>query len=272
MGECMLKKQLLILLCCWLLPCFSFAQDCDFSFSAGTQNLWHYPDNYEIRSGRIVDAVKKKELPDIMAFQEAWTWWGKKSIYRDFLEASGYRSFFSPSKRYGKILREGVALASHFQILDTFDTDLPHTMNIAKRKLIAVKYQIQDRAVWVITVHFTPGPFGFLRKWRKEQKRFLMELLNEKFASDPVILLGDFNDTPDSGIFKPLLDSGFVEVKNSEGFTYVLKNPYAKTDRDRRLDYIFFRPEQLTLIQSGFLFREKPISDHYGLWGQFCLN
>lgn len=80
----------------------------------------------------------------------------------------------------------------------------------------------------------------------------------EHIASSPhpVIVCGDFNDTPVSFVynqFTHLLDDAFLNCGSGIGSTYVGKVPAG------RIDYIFHSPE---LIASQFKIQSDPFSDH----------
>ncbi len=72
----------------------------------------------------------------------------------------------------------------------------------------------------------------------------------------PVIVCGDFNDTPISFVYRQfdkVLTDAFTNCSSGIGSTYVGKIPAG------RIDYIFHSPE---LESSNFVIQEKPFSDH----------
>lgn len=72
----------------------------------------------------------------------------------------------------------------------------------------------------------------------------------------PVIVCGDFNDTPTSFVynqFQEHLTDAFLSCGSGIGSTYVGKLPAG------RIDYIFHSPE---LISTNFVVQKRPFSDH----------
>ncbi len=72
----------------------------------------------------------------------------------------------------------------------------------------------------------------------------------------PVIVCGDFNDTPVSYVYNQFTDKlndAFLECGSGIGGTYVGKIPAG------RIDYIFHSPE---LTSSDFIIQKHPFSDH----------
>ncbi|MFZ9027562.1 MAG: endonuclease/exonuclease/phosphatase family protein [Crocinitomicaceae bacterium] len=77
-----------------------------------------------------------------------------------------------------------------------------------------------------------------------------------KLSPYPVILCGDFNDTPLSycyNQFNKLLNDSFRQTSMGIGATYVGKVPAG------RIDYIFYDP---ILGARNFMIQEEPLSDH----------
>lgn len=82
--------------------------------------------------------------------------------------------------------------------------------------------------------------------------------INEHIRNSPypVIVCGDFNDTPVSFVynqFHTILTDAFLNCGSGIGSTYVGKLPAG------RIDYIFYSPE---LVSSNFVVQKKPFSDH----------
>ena len=89
----------------------------------------------------------------------------------------------------------------------------------------------------------------------------LLNFINEK-KCDNIILAGDFNDTPDSEIYKLLQESGFKStnkiINSKEIPTFPSKNP------TKCIDYIWIKGENIKVKKFSCFGTEKE-SDHKGL-------
>lgn len=82
----------------------------------------------------------------------------------------------------------------------------------------------------------------------------------------PVILCGDFNDTPSSYTYHTIssrLKDAFVEKGNGFGFTYIKRFP------SYRIDYIF---HDRTFKVNEFKTLHENYSDHYPIYCNFAIN
>jgi endonuclease/exonuclease/phosphatase family metal-dependent hydrolase len=89
---------------------------------------------------------------------------------------------------------------------------------------------------------------------RAQQAKKVSDHINR--SPYPVILCGDFNDTPLSycyNQFNKLLYDGFRQTSKGVGATYVGRVPAG------RIDYIFYDP---SLGARNFMIQEEPLSDH----------
>jgi len=94
---------------------------------------------------------------------------------------------------------------------------------------------------------------GFVR--RSQQARKVKELIDN--SPYPVIVCGDFNDTPISYSYRKIrkgLNDAFVESGNGAGFTYKGKYP------PNRIDYILFDD---SFLSNGYKTDRIKYSDHY---------
>ncbi|MBN1388393.1 MAG: endonuclease/exonuclease/phosphatase family protein [Bacteroidales bacterium] len=103
---------------------------------------------------------------------------------------------------------------------------------------------------------------GFAR--RAYQARILKEHINS--CSYPVIVCGDFNDTPISYTYHKIrkgLKDAFVESGSGAGFTYKGKYP------SNRIDYILYDKK---LISNGYTTDRVKHSDHYPITAYFRIS
>jgi endonuclease/exonuclease/phosphatase family metal-dependent hydrolase len=103
---------------------------------------------------------------------------------------------------------------------------------------------------------------GFVERAR--QAEALREHIKE--SPYPVIICGDFNDTPVSYSYRKIrkgLHDAFLMAGNGAGFTYRDKYP------PNRIDYILYEDP---LICTGFKIIREKLSDHYPVKAHFVLN
>jgi len=103
---------------------------------------------------------------------------------------------------------------------------------------------------------------GFAR--RAEQAKTVKEHINS--SPYPVIVCGDFNDTPISYTYRKIrkgLKDAFVESGSGAGFTYKGKYP------PNRIDYILYDNR---LTSNGFVKDRVKFSDHYPITAYFLLD
>lgn len=103
---------------------------------------------------------------------------------------------------------------------------------------------------------------GFAR--RAEQAIVVKEHINS--SPYPVIVCGDFNDTPISYSYRKIrkgLKDAFVESGSGAGFTYKGKYP------PNRIDYILFDDR---LSSSGYISDRVKYSDHYPITAYFRIS
>lgn len=102
---------------------------------------------------------------------------------------------------------------------------------------------------------------------RRESVRIIHAMI--KNVKTPIILAGDFNDTPDSKTFAELItvfEDGWTIKENDSGFTFPADKP------DRRIDYVFFRNPTVSsfmLLPGQARILTSPASDHLPLIVQF---
>jgi endonuclease/exonuclease/phosphatase family metal-dependent hydrolase len=115
---------------------------------------------------------------------------------------------------------------------------------------------LQDPETWV-------GVRGILRKYRNATKKRSdqVELLAGHIGQSPypVVVCGDFNDTPVSFVYRYMMETvklkdSFKEAGSGAGFTYGGILPAL------RIDYIFTGPGLTVLNHDRF---KKPYSDHF---------
>lgn len=121
---------------------------------------------------------------------------------------------------------------------------------------LAKEYDLQSKETWTDIE-------GMMRLYKRaaitrvEQTEILLKHI--KKSPHPVIVCGDFNDTPQSYIYRQIneqLSDNFKERGSGLGVTYRGSVPAL------RIDYIFSSPS-LRVLENGVL--RKPYSDHFGV-------
>jgi endonuclease/exonuclease/phosphatase family metal-dependent hydrolase len=92
---------------------------------------------------------------------------------------------------------------------------------------------------------------------------------------NPVLIGGDFNDTPDSGTVRSIIDADFIDLHAAAGAGPGYTNDrndldieLAHASPNQRIDYVFFRPGRVRnfAIESVSLFLDRPSAEPDGNW------
>jgi endonuclease/exonuclease/phosphatase family metal-dependent hydrolase len=117
---------------------------------------------------------------------------------------------------------------------------------------------------------------NFFPKTREYQLKKLMEIIEreDKREKLPIILMGDFNDTPDSKLIKNFKDGKFSRRKltpvqdiNEVLYSEATRDKFKRTERGVHIDYIFVS-EEIEVINAEIVkynIDGKYPSDHYPL-------
>lgn len=128
------------------------------------------------------------------------------------------------------------------------------------------------------------------QKWRLDEARKTVAFIDKVAASNPVILMGDFNAVVGSEEIGVLKASGFrdafAEAGDPPGFTWdgrensniqlqkqVFPEDFWLEPTRRRIDYVFFRGPGLEVLASEVVL-DRPLqgihpSDHFGVMAEF---
>ena len=126
------------------------------------------------------------------------------------------------------------------------------------------EFLYNNKNIFFANIHLNPGDPN--EKMVGTKKRIieinnLLNFINEKKYSN-IILAGDFNDTPDSEVYKILENAGFKSankiINNKEINTFPSKNPI------KCIDYIWVKGDNIKVKDFSCFGTEKE-SDHMGL-------
>lgn len=245
-------------------PVLAGTTPCRNVMTVGTQNLWHYPNDYEDRKDNL--QTQSNSLPDVIGVQEAWSWVGV-SLFRDLANLYGSRFYFSETNRWPGFL-EGLAVASRFPIRERFFEEIPHSSMINRRGIQFAKILGPRGPFWFLNTHLSPFD---ARDERRDQVRYIQKRIQKISMTETVFIVGDMNDEFSSGIFKPILDEGFVPLQGMKRFvTYSKQNKYSQGPFESALDHVFLRSRDYQIVGAELIFNKKVISDHYGLKVYLC--
>ena len=155
----------------------------------------------------------------------------------------------------------GMAVLSRYPIQSVERVKLPRGNE--PRIALAVKVLLPDnRSLLLVNVHF-----DWVRddKFRFAQAKTLKEYLDKQ--SIPYVLLGDFNDSPDSRTVK-LLSKGTIEANKpaEDRFTFSATNP------KREIDFIFAHPANQWKVKKTKVIDESMASDHRPVFAELKLQ
>jgi endonuclease/exonuclease/phosphatase family metal-dependent hydrolase len=203
--------------------------------------------------GQIADFLKNCDA-DIIGLQEVQADDPERGVI-GFLERLGYQHVFAPVREEwgGKIWNEGPAIFSKHKILNPEIYDLP-----GNRKAVGADIQIGGKILHVFNTHLV-HTHQQESKVQNEQVENLIKVL----PSEWVIVMGDFNATPDSTVIRKM-QSILVTPDSLSSPTWSLYpgecpvcDPQAVLNT--RLDYIFTSKDIKT---NSFKVENSKASDH----------
>ncbi len=268
---------------------FGSKNNSEYEFSVNSYNLRLF-NKYEEKENSEVQiiALIEQALPDILCFQEFYPTYGLTNVRYTFVDAID-PDFNYHLKMLGDSKKSifGIITITRFPIINRGDvvhpksasltifTDLligndtvriynNHLQSFRLRRmegsLIEEIYESDENSrINEIRGLSSTLKEGFAR--RASQSKILKDHINN--SPYPVIVCGDFNDTPVSFTYRKIrsgLKDTFVEAGKGAGFTYRDKYP------SNRIDYILYSDR---FSCSGFEINRVNYSDHYPITGYF---
>ncbi|MBD0825461.1 endonuclease/exonuclease/phosphatase family protein [Aestuariibaculum marinum] len=220
-------------------------------------------DRNDINDYGLDNTIKtiKDSNPDIIGLNEIGVNQKAATNYDDqpklIAEALGYYYDFYGLEVSGKY---GVALLSKYPILDIKHVEYEIQGDHLKG-LIEAKIQHPDGDIWVYVTHLESGD-ALVRHYEiKEIKRRAAKL-----GDVPMLVLGDFNFTPDSDNHTLLTDAESVFIdplgKSLDPNTFKLSDP-------KRIDYIMAN-KYFHFVNTPWSDTEDRTSDHFPVWANVC--
>ena len=139
-------------------------------------------------------------------------------------------------------------------------TKMKHIGHFAMMQYKEFKFNNKD--IFYVNLHLNPGDIE--EKMCGHEKRLIeiknvLNYVKEKKAKN-IIIVGDFNDTPESEIYRVMKDNGYTSVN------YYVNKKELETfpNKKRCIDYIWIKGEDIE-INSFEIFGTEKYSDHFGL-------
>lgn len=264
----------------------------EFDFSVTSYNVrlfnrWEEEDKTEVQ----IIALLEQALPDIICFQEFYPTYGVRNVEYTFVDALDPDYHFhlklldnsgknSPGiltvSRYpiiskGDIVHpESASLTIFSDILIGNDTIRIYNNHLQSFRLRRMEHSLLEEIadgndserINEIRMLSLSLKKGFAQ--RAGQSKVVKEHINN--SPYPVIVCGDFNDTPVSYSYRKIrkgLGDAFVDAGTGAGFTYKDKYP------SNRIDYILFEE---SFNCEGFDMIRLNYSDHYPITGFFSFK
>lgn len=232
-----------------------------------TLNIQHCLDyrNDKIDIGLFVDSIKEIN-PDICGLNEV-RGAGPIEGYTDQTnaigDALGYNRYFAKAIDVGGTSPYGNAFVTKYPIKSADTVAVPDPIvkfDIGKYESRCILKSVVDvcgKDVMILVCHM-----GLALSERKNAVKEICKIVDN--TDMPLVLMGDFNATPDSPELNPLFErlcdtDRLAEVKG--------KSTFPSYEPKIKIDYMFYRNLKCTSVQTV----EKVISDHFPIVAEFEL-
>lgn len=220
-----------------------------------------------------IEAVTSAFGADVIGFQEFTPAWEDEILsrygekYGTFYKYRDEVSDIEASPVLWRLDRFELVGTEHFWLSDTPDVKSRGWDTECTCYRMCVIVRLRERGTGA-ELAFANTHFGFGTDCHEKSARLILER-TEKYKHTPLILVGDFNMTPDEDAY-PLLTSHFTDANAAtvcdRGTTY---HGYApERVRDEHIDYIFvsegITPAAFGIVRDTFDGGKFP-SDHYAL-------
>ena len=194
--------------------------------------------------------------------------------------------YWPVTQQFGKIV-SGQAVLSRFPITKNTITPLikpesnPFYYNAFYLDRLAQLTQVEigNNTLFILNVHLE----AFDAETRNKQIKTVLGIVHRYSEKFPIILCGDFNSTPpgatnpwqDDNVIKTMLADFQLEMainmeanKKSESSYYTFNSDAP----ERRIDYFFYNPKFIKILDARVLNEANQISDHLPVWMKFTLR
>jgi endonuclease/exonuclease/phosphatase family metal-dependent hydrolase len=186
--------------------------------------------------------------------------------------------YYPPSVHFGQIL-SGQAILSRYPIIRHERTILekvesnPFYYNAfyLDRLMEVAEIHVDNKKLVVINVHLE----AFDPETRRKQSEYVLKVYKDFSSIAPVLLIGDFNSMPKSELNpNPEIDV-FLNAENiasacpKDNFNLAGSQTYPSNNPIEQLDYIFYNPDKIEIIEWKVLSEFGEISDHFPVMMKF---
>jgi endonuclease/exonuclease/phosphatase family metal-dependent hydrolase len=213
---------------------------------------WRFGDRWRARQDAILATLAAAE-PDIVGLQEVWGTGPTANDAQKLADKLGMHAVFAgpslpppPGGEDGADV--GIALLSRWPVVsaDVHRMHSGHRTEEIVTIAAVVDHPAGPLSVLVSCLDWEPGSTGP----RRAQIRDLIRLLHDPSRNGdlPVLLLADFNTSPDRPEMRELTDTAvdaWAVAGNGPGHTMSTTNPFASAgpwQLDRRIDFVIARP------------------------------
>ena len=207
------------------------------AFRVMTYNIHHGEGlDGKVDLARIAELIKR-ERADIVALQEVDKGVARtqqRDLTAELAKLTGMTGVFSNNFHYqgGEY---GNAVLTRFPVLATQNTHYQMLRTNEQRGLLELTLNVHGRELCLLDTHLD---------FRHDDAERLLNLIKIReilslHAGQPVILCGEFNDTPDSRTHRRLklfMNDAWEMVGQGDGFTFYDNQPH------RRIDYVWLSP------------------------------
>ena len=233
-------------------------------FTVVTFNLHGMRERWWRREPLIVRELAELR-PDVICLQEAATWslQARRLAWR-LSRVTGTRYHTSQARKRGwRGLFEGLAILSRRPLSEDEWLALGREGRIAQRVVV----EVDGEHLVIANTHLEHR--RNTEMIRRSQAMSLARWLESQ--DEPIVLAGDFNDTPESGALQALT-VGFRSAHRA--LEPALAGTYSASSPSRVIDYILV-VERVEVVEAGTCFAEPVdgvwLSDHVGLWARMRL-
>lgn len=249
-------------------------------FGVLTLNIWNITAPLEQRMSLLIAGLNKLQA-DIVCLQEVSPHPTLSRLQSEILaQHCGFAHHRFSLTGHWENRDEGLAVLSRYPIARTATVALPEFPGDRHRQVLFSEMEIESHRVLVANTHLAAALT--MTEERKSQVLALNRAIDDyrkQFATQAVLICGDFNDRPESPAIRAMLDGKlercdvFASCNSAgAGHTFTAKNPYVDGALwpNWRIDYIF-ADRKLKPIDCRVVFDGNDglaiASDHFGV---FC--